>query len=157
MSFLVPRTSAAMTANASKKDWGLGDSKGSGLPRQAVNIADGLAGGLPYQPWAAALMKERAATPGRDDPHTKCLPPNFPRAYALPHIQKFIQTPGLVVILDEFNASYRQIFTDGAPAAGGSAAFLERLLFREMGRRHAGGRDHRIPRRPVARPARATR
>ena len=60
-------------------------------------------------------MKQRTATPGIGDPHTMCLPPNFPRAYALPHIQKFIQTPGLVVILDEFNASYRQIFTDGRP------------------------------------------
>ena len=33
-----------------EKGLGLGDTKGSGLPRQAVNIADGLAGGLPYQP-----------------------------------------------------------------------------------------------------------
>ena len=29
--------------------------------------------------------------------------------------KKIIQTPGLVVILSEFNASYRQIFTDGRP------------------------------------------
>lgn len=98
-----------------EKGLGLGNTKGSGLPAQAVNIAAGLDGGLPYQPWAGALMKERAATPGKDDPHSKCLPPSFPRAYALPHIQKLIQTPGLLIILDEFNASYRQIFTDGRP------------------------------------------
>jgi hypothetical protein len=95
-----------------EKGLGIGDVS-LGLPRQAGNIADGLAGGLPYTPWAASLVKERAATAGTQDPHSKCLPPNFPRSYALPHIQKFIQTPGLVVILDEFNASYRQIFTDG--------------------------------------------
>jgi hypothetical protein len=97
-----------------EKGLGIGDVS-LGLPRQAGNIADGLAGGLPYTPWAAALMKERAATAGTQDPHSKCLPPNFPRSYALPHIQKFIQTPGLLVILDEFNASYRQIFTDARP------------------------------------------
>lgn len=97
-----------------EKGLGLGDAS-LGLPKQAGNIADGLAGGLPYTPWAAALMKERAGKAGMLDPHSKCLPPNFPRAYALPHIQKFVQTPGLVVILDEFNANYRQIFTDGRP------------------------------------------
>jgi len=96
-----------------EKGLGTGDVS-LGLPRQAINIADGLAG-LPYTPWAAALMKERAPTAGTQDPHSKCLPPNFPRSYALPHIQKFIQTAGLVVILDEFNASFRQIFTDDRP------------------------------------------
>jgi hypothetical protein len=80
---------------------------------QATDIGAGLAGGLPYRPWAAALVKQRTANLGRDDPHVRCLPLNYPRAYAMPHIQKFIQTPGLLAILDEFNASYRQIFTDG--------------------------------------------
>jgi hypothetical protein len=95
-----------------EKGLGLGDPQANGVSAQGVNISDGLSGGLPYQPWAAALAKERQA---KDDPHSKCLPPNFPRAYGLPHIQKFIQTPGLLIILDEFNASYRQIFTDGRP------------------------------------------
>jgi hypothetical protein len=80
-----------------------------------VNFAEGLPGGLPYQPWAAELVRKRTAQNGIDDPHSKCMPPNFPRAYALPHIQKFVQTPKLLVILDEFNASYRQIFTDHRP------------------------------------------
>jgi len=97
-----------------EKGLGIGDAT-LGLPRQAFNIADGMPGGLPYQPATAALMKQRAPVAGTEDPHSKCLPPSFPRAYALPHIQKFIQTPGLLVILDEFNASYRQIFTDARP------------------------------------------
>ena len=97
-----------------EKGLGLGDAS-VGLPRQAGNIADGMPGGLPYTPWAAALMKERAAIAGTQDPHSKCLPNSFPRAYALPHIQKFVQTPGLIAILDEFNAGYRQIFTDARP------------------------------------------
>jgi len=79
------------------------------------NIAEDLPGGLPYQPWAAELVKQRMKQGGTEDPHSKCMPPNFPRAFTLPHIQKVVQTPGLLVILDEFNASYRQIFTDGRP------------------------------------------
>ncbi len=30
-------------------------------------------------------------------------------------MQKFVQTPGLLLVLNEYNASYRQIFTDGRP------------------------------------------
>jgi hypothetical protein len=30
-------------------------------------------------------------------------------------MQKFIQVPGLLVMLDEMNANYRQVFTDGRP------------------------------------------
>jgi hypothetical protein len=85
------------------------------LVPQTINIAAGLPGGLPYQPWAADLMKQRLRDEWKDDPHARCLPPNFPRAYTLPHIQKFVQVPGLLIILDEFNASYRQVFTDGRP------------------------------------------
>jgi len=85
------------------------------LAHEAVDFASNLPGGLPYQPWAAALVKQRVADLSKDDPHARCLPPNFPRAFAFPHLQKVIQIPGLLVILDEFNASYRQIFTDGRP------------------------------------------
>lgn len=85
------------------------------LSHEAVDFASNLPGGLPYQPWAAALVKQRMADLSKDDPHARCLPPNFPRAFAFPHLQKLIQIPGLMVILDEFNASYRQIFTDGRP------------------------------------------
>jgi hypothetical protein len=85
------------------------------LSHEAVDFASSLPGGLPYQPWAAALVKQRMAEHSKDDPHARCLPPNFPRAFAFPHLQKLMQVPGLLVILDEFNASYRQIFTDGRP------------------------------------------
>ena len=80
---------------------------------QAINIGYGLPGGLPYQPWAAALVRQRTAAFSRDDPHTHCLPSNPPRIWTLPHRQKIIQTPRLLVVLNEFSASYRQIYTDG--------------------------------------------
>ena len=82
---------------------------------EGVNIAHGLPGGLPYQPWAADLVKQRMRNEGRDDPHTRCLPLTVPRDYGLPHLQKIVQVPGLLLILNEWNAGYRQIFTDGRP------------------------------------------
>jgi len=85
------------------------------LSYEASDFGHSLPGGLPYQPWAAALVKQRVADLSKDDPHARCLPPNFPRAFAFPHMQKLIQVKGLLVILDEFNASYRQIFTDARP------------------------------------------
>jgi len=85
------------------------------LARDAINIGISLPGGLPYQPWAADLVKKRTADQAKDDPHVRCLPDTFIRSYGLPHMQKFVQVPGLLVMLDEMNAGYRQIFTDGRP------------------------------------------
>jgi hypothetical protein len=79
------------------------------------DIGVSLPGGLPYQPWLAALVKERTANHAKDDPHVRCFPDFFLRAYGLPHFLKFIQTPALLVVLDEMNANYRQVFTDGRP------------------------------------------
>ena len=83
------------------------------LTPQVINIANGLKDGLPYQPWAADLVKKRRPELGINDPHTNCMPPNYPRAWAFPEFQKILQTPDMLVVLHEFNASYRQIFTDG--------------------------------------------
>lgn len=83
------------------------------LTPQVANIAAGLKDGLPYQPWAADLVKKRRAESGVNDPHTRCMPPNYPRAWAFPESEKIIQLPGMLVVLHEFNASYRQIFFDG--------------------------------------------
>jgi hypothetical protein len=90
---------------------------GSELPmgREGINMGAGLPGGLPYQPWLAALVKKRTAENAKDDPHVFCLPDTFVRAYSLPHLLKFVQTPGLLVMLNEMNAGYRQVFTDGRP------------------------------------------
>ena len=81
----------------------------------AMNIGADLPGGLPYQPWAAALVKQRTADNSKDDPHARCLPDNPPRPYGLPHMTKAVHTPRLLVLLNEVNAMYRQIFIDGRP------------------------------------------
>jgi hypothetical protein len=90
---------------------------GSELPmgREGINFGVSLQGGLPYQPWLAALVKKRTAENAKEDPHVACLPDTFLRAYSLPHLLKFVQTPGLLVMLNEMNAGYRQVFTDGRP------------------------------------------
>jgi hypothetical protein len=81
----------------------------------ALNIGADLPGGLPYQPWAAALVKQRTDDNSRDDPHARCLPDNPPRPYGLPHMTKAVHKPKLLVLLNEVNAIYRQIFIDGRP------------------------------------------
>jgi hypothetical protein len=81
----------------------------------ALNFGADLNGGLPYQPWAAEIAKQRAADFSRDDPHVRCLPDNPPRPWGMPHLTKAVHTPKLLVLLYEVNAMYRQIFVDGRP------------------------------------------
>jgi hypothetical protein len=83
--------------------------------RQMSDMGIDLPGGLPYQPWLVPIVKDRMANKAIDDPHIRCLPDNFLRAYELPHALKFIQNPRLLVMLNEMNAGYRQVFTDGRP------------------------------------------
>ena len=92
-----------------------GDPTAIGASRQMANIGVDLPGGLPYQPWLVPIVKERTANDAIDDPHIRCLPDNFLRAYGLPHLLKFVHTPGLLVVLNEMNATYRQVFTDARP------------------------------------------
>jgi hypothetical protein len=79
------------------------------------NIGWSLKEGLPYQPWAADLVKSRRAANARDDPQTRCLPRGALRIHTDALYKKFIQIPSLLIILAERNATYRQIFTDGRP------------------------------------------
>jgi hypothetical protein len=83
------------------------------ISRYGTNMNAAIPGGLPYQPWAAQQNKTQVEQHSRDDPHARCMPDTFLRLYGLPHMQKFIQTPGLLVMLYEMNANYRQIFLDG--------------------------------------------
>jgi len=83
--------------------------------RRMVNLGVELPGGLPYQPWLAPIVKERTGNLAKDDPHIICLPDNFLRAYGMPHLLKFVHTPNLFLVLNEWNAGYRQVFTDARP------------------------------------------
>jgi hypothetical protein len=80
-----------------------------------INFGAQLKGGLPYQPWAAALAKERTAQLGKDDPVGFCKPGGALRLLTFPPYRKFLQLPGLFVILSERDVTYRQVFVDGRP------------------------------------------
>jgi hypothetical protein len=85
------------------------------IPPEFGNIGQSLKGGLPYQPWAAELVKITRANNRPNDPLTHCLPTGIVRLNIFPLFRKMVQVPGLLLTLNELNASYRQIFTDGRP------------------------------------------
>jgi hypothetical protein len=81
--------------------------------QEFINIGWSLKGGLPYLPWAAAIAKKRTEDLRLEDPTSFCLPIGIVRLHTMALLKKMIQVPGLLVILNEHNATYRQIFTDG--------------------------------------------
>ena len=87
-------------------------------PGEQVTVPIGPAsvpGGLPLQPWAADVARRRTADLTKDDPHNRCQPDNYPRVYWLPHYTKIHHVPGQLLMLNEWNAQFRQIYTDGRP------------------------------------------
>jgi hypothetical protein len=98
-----------------------GGQAGNVLPDGSIAVATfrdigaGMKGGLPLQPWAAALLKSRMAENDKDNPDAHCLPMGLMQFHTHPQPRKIIQTPGVIVILYEANGGIRQIFTDGRP------------------------------------------
>ena len=80
-----------------------------------VNIAASLKEGLPYQTWAADLVKTRRSEQRVNDPISNCLPMGAVRSHTWNGPRKVVQTPGLLILMSEFGTGYRQIFTDGRP------------------------------------------
>jgi hypothetical protein len=66
----------------------------------------------PLRPEAADILKRRFANPGTN-PTTHCQMAGLPFGELLPFANKFIQAPGVIVILQEADGGVRQIFTDG--------------------------------------------
>ena len=63
------------------------------------------------QPWARALVQQRAENFGKDDPRYQCLPEG-PGYSVSGGMKRFLQTPAMIAILNE-DLTYRQIFMDG--------------------------------------------
>ncbi|HEY7339050.1 MAG TPA: hypothetical protein VH639_29445, partial [Bryobacteraceae bacterium] len=82
------------------------------ISREFINIAASLKGPVPYQPWAADLVKKRSVEQGLD-PNVHCMPRGAPRIWTDDYYKRIFQVPGRVIILTERNIQYRQIFTDG--------------------------------------------
>jgi len=80
---------------------------------QFWNLGASFPDGLPFQPWAAELHRQRVASNSKDNPDAHCLPLGLMQLHTHGQPRKMIQTPGVIVILYEANAGVRQIFTDG--------------------------------------------
>lgn len=85
------------------------------VPQEFINIGFGLKGGVPYQSWAAEARKTRTEENGKDDPVSRCLPGGVVKLHTTPQLRKIVQVPGLLISLNEMDATYRQIFIDGRP------------------------------------------
>jgi hypothetical protein len=82
---------------------------------QFWNLGASFPDGLPFQPWAAELHRQRVASNSKDNPDAHCLPLGLMQLHTHGQPRKMVQTPGVIVIIYEANAGLRQIFTDGRP------------------------------------------
>jgi hypothetical protein len=97
-------------------DPGRAEGLGGGTPKTVFfELSVGLKAEPPYQPWAAALAKQRRDDQAKDNPDARCLSLGPLQMLAHPLPKKIVHVPGLMVILHERNMEFRQIFTDGRP------------------------------------------
>ena len=82
------------------------------------DVAQNIKEGLPLKPEGAALLKERRDNNSKDNPEAHCLPMGIMQYHTQGAPRKFIQTPGILVILYEASSGLRQIFTDGRALPG---------------------------------------
>jgi hypothetical protein len=113
----LPNGKANLAAPAPRKANGQPDLSGiwqvPGI-RFLLNIAVDLKDvNVPFQPWAAAVYKERVENFGKDDPNNRCLPSITPEKIAVTSPWKIVEIPGETIILYESRTIFRQIFTDG--------------------------------------------
>src|SRR6202140_558868 len=73
------------------------------------NVGDLKPGNI--QPWAQALLQQRAENFGKGNPRYRCLPEG-PGYSTKGGVKRFLQTPAMIVILNP-DLTYRQIFMDG--------------------------------------------
>lgn len=85
------------------------------------NVGAGFSDGLPFQPWAAELVKKRMADNSKDNPDAHCLPMGFMQFHTHSQPRKIIQTRDVILIIYEANSGLRQIFTDGRTPPGKDA------------------------------------
>lgn len=78
-------------------------------------LADFKPGEAPIRPDADALFRRRFALSGTDNPTARCLPLGLPGPMLLAMPVKIVQTPGLILVLQEADSLHRQIYTDGRP------------------------------------------
>jgi hypothetical protein len=77
------------------------------------DIASTFKEGLPLTPYAKEVLAKHVARNSKDNPEASCLPMGIMQFWTQGFPRKFVQTPGLIVILYEASSGIRQIFTDG--------------------------------------------
>jgi hypothetical protein len=84
-------------------------------PKYLVNLAaDMKPEEVPLQPWSLALYNERKeGKHSKEEPDANCQSQGVPKIDAAPAPYKFVQLPGLVIILYEAFTQFRQVFMDG--------------------------------------------
>jgi hypothetical protein len=89
----------------------------AGTPPVATffDVGAGFPEGLPFQPWAAELKKQRNAANSKDNPDALCLPMGHMQFHMHGQPRRIMQQPGLIAIMYEANYGLRNIFTDGRP------------------------------------------
>jgi hypothetical protein len=92
------------------------DDRPPSLVNEFRDIGENVTGGLPLQPWAAALKQQRTAEHSKDNPDAHCLPLGLMQLHTHPDPRRIVQTPSLLVFLYEANYGVRQIHVDGRPA-----------------------------------------
>ena len=95
----IPRTADGkpdLSARAPKTAGGKPDISGLWRPPggSVRDIGQFLDGEVPFQPWAAALYKERRANNSKDDPTARCVPGGVPRSNLVGYPFKILNTPG---------------------------------------------------------------
>jgi len=111
-----PPPPPAFQATAAPSATGGGDIIPAGVrTSQFWNLGASFKDGLPFQPWAAELHRQRVASNSEDNPDAHCLPLGVMQLHTHGQPRKMIQTPGAIVIVYEANSGLRQIFTDGRP------------------------------------------
>jgi hypothetical protein len=112
---LDPSARAPRTSDGKPDLSGLWQPASGGADPQFSDIGKEIKGGLPFQTWAAELVKARRAVNNKDDPDGHCQPLGTVKMHLHPYPRKILQLPGFIVILYERDTVYRQIFTDGRP------------------------------------------
>jgi hypothetical protein len=91
----------------------LGDSSAAYNKYLVSILADFHPGDSPLRPEFAGILRQRAK---EVYPLTRCLPVGVPADDVLPGPFKLIQTPGLILVRNEYESTFRQIYTDGRKA-----------------------------------------
>ena len=115
---------AVVGGGGGSPEFGEGSLQGD-LPPETVMVVDPPDGKIPYQPWAAAKRNYmQQYIYDREEfisTRTRCMPAGLPRDMSMGsgyNGWQVVQAPGVVVILTEWNHTYRTIRLDGRPHVG---------------------------------------